>query len=78
MWLLNQRSRVHDLQPGERRCGNGGADFDLTPRATGNPATSNAITMVVNNNLPVSVTIASDASNNTICAGTSVTFTATR
>ena len=33
--------------------------------------------MVVNNNLPVSVTIASDASNNTICSGTSVTFTAT-
>ena len=42
---------------------------------SGNPATSNAITMNVNANLPVSVSIS--ASANPICAGTSVTFTAT-
>ncbi len=49
---------------------------DITPCATGNPATSNAITMTVNANVPVSVTIAADPGN-TVCAGTSVTFTAT-
>ena len=47
----------------------------ITPCATGNPATSNAITMTVNANQPVSVSIAASAT--TICAGTSVTFTAT-
>jgi gliding motility-associated-like protein len=44
--------------------------------ATGSPATSNAIPMVVNASLPASVSIAASPSG-AICAGTSVTFTAT-
>ncbi len=47
---------------------------DLTC-VTGNPATSNAVNMVINPILPVSVTIVED--NNNICAGDNVTFTAT-
>ncbi|HRO97451.1 MAG TPA: T9SS type A sorting domain-containing protein, partial [Ferruginibacter sp.] len=50
---------------------------DVTPCATGNPATSNVITTTVNALQPVSVTISSSDVDNTICDGESVTFTAT-
>jgi len=50
---------------------------NATPCLTGSPATSNEITTTVNTNQPASVTIASSDADNTICSGTSVTFTAT-
>ena len=46
----------------------------ITACISNNPATSNAITMVVNPNLPVSVTVT--PSQNPVCAGNSITFTA--
>ncbi|NDP22784.1 MAG: T9SS type A sorting domain-containing protein, partial [Paludibacter sp.] len=42
--------------------------------ATNSPATSNAVTMVINPLVPASVTISADVNN--VCAGTQVTFTA--
>lgn len=44
--------------------------------ATGSPATSNTLTMIVNSSLPVSVIIAASPAA-TVCSGTSVTLTAT-
>jgi len=43
--------------------------------SSGSPALSNAVVMTVNPNLPVSVSVAPSA--NPVCAGTSVTFSAT-
>jgi hypothetical protein len=48
---------------------------NATPCLTGSPATSNSISITVNPTLTASVSIAASAT--TICAGTSVTFTAT-
>ena len=50
-------------------------EYTFTPTA-GQCATTATLTITVNNNLAVSVAIASSATDNTICAGTSVTFTA--
>ena len=50
---------------------------NASPCLTGSPATSNTVTMTVNPNLPASVSVVSNVSLNTICSGTSVTFTAT-
>ncbi|MEC4049480.1 T9SS sorting signal type C domain-containing protein [Flavobacterium sp. SUN046] len=50
---------------------------NATPCLTGSPATSNDITVTVNSNITASVSIASDATDDTICSGTNVTFTAT-
>ncbi len=46
----------------------------LTACISNNPATSNSITMVMYQNLPVSITIFPNA--DTVCAGSTVTFTA--
>ena len=44
---------------------------------SGNPATSNGITLTVSPFVTTDVTLASNAAANTVCAGTSVIFTAT-
>ncbi|MCX6269418.1 MAG: hypothetical protein NTW16_19040, partial [Bacteroidetes bacterium] len=44
---------------------------------TGNPATSNTVNMTVNNYSGLVVSVAITASANNVCAGTSITFTAT-
>ena len=49
---------------------------NASPCLTGSPATSNTVTMIVNPNLPSSVSIAASPSTS-ICIGTSATFTAT-
>lgn len=43
----------------------------------GDPVNSNVVTVTVNPNLPVSITISSSDEDDIICAGNSVTFTAT-
>ena len=48
---------------------------NITPCTAGNPATSNAVTMYVNPDLPVSVSISASSTN--ICPGNSITFIAT-
>ncbi len=48
---------------------------NITPCATGNPDTSNSITMIITTNLPIGIVIV--ASLNPVCPGVSVTFTAT-
>jgi hypothetical protein len=49
---------------------------NASPCLTGSPATSNGITMAVNPPLPASVSISSNATDNTICSDASITFTA--
>ncbi|SEG50471.1 Por secretion system C-terminal sorting domain-containing protein [Halpernia humi] len=49
---------------------------NASPCSVNSPATSNQLTMTVNPNLPASVSISASPSTS-ICAGTSVTFTAT-
>src|SRR5690606_18335929 len=53
----------------------GSATFTFTNTATGCSNTTSSVT--VNETIPVSVTISSSDANNIICAGESVTFTAT-
>ena len=48
---------------------------NATPCLTGSPATSNTVTMIVNPNLPASVSISASPLG-AVCSGTSVTFTA--
>ncbi|KAB1154125.1 beta strand repeat-containing protein, partial [Flavobacterium luteum] len=50
---------------------------NATPCLTGSQATSNSISTVVNPNVVASVSVSSSDADNSICSGTSVTFTAT-
>ena len=50
---------------------------NASPCLTGSPATPNEVTMTVNAYVTASVSIASNATDDTFCDGTNVTFTAT-
>ncbi|MFC6877766.1 beta strand repeat-containing protein, partial [Flavobacterium myungsuense] len=50
---------------------------NATPCLTGSPVTSNSITTLVNPNVVASVSISSSDADNSICSGSSVSFTAT-
>ena len=62
VYIPNNSDAVSCILTSSERCG------------SGNPANSNTVTMTVNSDMPVSVSVSS--SENSVCSGTSVTFTA--